>query len=179
MRSGEQGYAYMLLLVLLVVLGITAAGTVQLGHSMTRRHAEEALLVAGSEFRAAINSWRSGGAVSPGNPGGPRELAELLRDPRVAGVRRHLRRVPADPLTGSSEWGLVRDNGGRIVAIYSLAPGKPIKRDNFAPTEASFTDADSYAQWQFGFPPRRGTVTGPGVAASAAGPVPGAASRPR
>lgn len=166
MRSGEQGYAYILLLVLVAVLGITAAGSVQLGQSMTRRHAEEALLAAGGDFRDAIASWRRGGAVAPGNPGGPRELVELLRDPRVPGLRRHLRRVPADPLSGSDAWGLVRDGGGRIVAVYSLAPGKPIKRDGFAPTQVGFTDAETYAQWQFGFPPQRGTVTPPGAAAS-------------
>jgi type II secretory pathway pseudopilin PulG len=172
MRSGEsvhqRGYAYVLLLVLVAALGVTAAGSVQLGQSMTRRHAEEALLAAGNDFRAAIASWRRSGAVSPGNPGGPRELAELVRDPRVPGVNRHLRRVPADPLTGSSEWGLVRDGGGRIVAVYSLAPGKPIKRDGFPPTQLGFANADSYAQWEFGFPPLRGTVTAPGAAASSA-----------
>jgi hypothetical protein len=153
MRSGERGYAYVLLLVLVAVLGITAAGSVQLGQSMTRRHAEQALLAAGEDFRAAIASWHRGAAVSAGNPGGPRELTELLRDPRVPGVRRHLRRVPADPLSGSNEWGLVRDNGGRIVAVYSLAPGRPIKRDGFSPAQADFTNAESYAQWQFGHPP--------------------------
>lgn len=176
MRSGDAGYAYVLLLVLVAVLGITAAGSVQLGQSMTRRHAEEALLAAGSDFRDAIASWRRGGAVSPGNPGGPRELVDLLRDPRVAGLRRHLRRVPADPLSGSDEWGLVRDGGGRIVAVYSLAPGRPIKRDGFAPAQAGFANAQSYAQWQFGFPPLRGTVTPARAAASSA---PAAASAPR
>jgi type II secretory pathway pseudopilin PulG len=161
-RPRDAGFAYVLLLVLVAVLGISAAGSVQLGQSILRRHAEEALLVAGEDFRKALASWRAAGAQQPAAAAGPTELAELLRDPRVPGVRRHLRRVPADPLTGSADWAVVRDLAGRIVAVHSLAPGRPIKREGFGPAQAGFTEAESYAQWQFGTPPVR--VRAPGEA---------------
>lgn len=152
MRSGRaaRGYALVLLLVLVAALGVAAAGAVQLGHNAGRRHAEAALLDIGDDFRAALLSWRRGG---PGLAVGPTQLADLLRDPRVPGVRRHLRAIPFDPLTGRAEWGLLRDSAGRIVAVYSLAPGRPVKRQGFGPTQAGFEEAESYAQWRFGLVP--------------------------
>jgi type II secretory pathway pseudopilin PulG len=142
--SPPRGFGYVLLLVLIAVLGIAAAGSVALGTSITRRHAEEALLVAGEDWRAALVSYRAAGRA------GPEQLTDLLRDPRSPGLRRHLRRIPADPLTGQAEWGQVRDAANRIVAVYSLAPGRPIKREGFGVTQAGFDHADSYAQWLFG-----------------------------
>lgn len=164
MPSGRRGrgYALVLLLVLVAALGVVAAGAVQAGHNAGRRNAEAALLAAGDDFRAALLSWRRSG---PGLSVGPAELADLLRDPRVPGVRRHLRAIPFDPLTGRAEWGLVRDNAGRIVAVHSLAPGRPIKRQGFGPTQAGFEEAESYAQWRFGLVPN---VRVPGAATGAA-----------
>lgn len=151
MRSGDThgrgaaGYAYVLLLILLAVLAVAAAGSVALGHALERRAAERALLETGEEFRQALLGWQRGGG------GGPATLEELLRDPRVPGVRRHLRRLPHDPLTGSTEWGLVRNTEGRIVAVYSRATGRPLQRAGFdALAQPGFEEAESYAQWRFG-----------------------------
>lgn len=150
MRSGDRqrGFSYLLLLLLLAVMAVATTGSLALGHVMERRAAEEALLATGEEFRLALLSWRRGGGT------GPAELSELLRDPRSPGVRRHLRRLPFDPMTGRAEWGLLRDTQGRIVAVYSLAEGEPIKRDNFDPLrQAGFEEADSYTRWTFGVRP--------------------------
>lgn len=154
MRSGEQaqrGFGYLLLLLLLAVLAVAATGSVALGHAMERRAAERALLETGEQFRQALLSWRR---VGGSGAQGPAELNELLRDPRVPGVRRHLRRLPHDPLTGRAEWGLLRDTNGRIVAVYSLAEGTPIQRDNFdGLRQAGFEEAENYQQWRFGAVP--------------------------
>lgn len=150
MRSGERqrGFGYLLLLVLLAALAVAATGSVALGHAMERRAAERALLETGEQFRLALQSWRRFGGS------GPAELNELLRDPRVPGVRRHLRRLPFDPLTGRAEWGVLRDTNGRIVAVYSLAEGTPIQRDNFdGLRQAGFEEAENYQQWRFGAVP--------------------------
>jgi hypothetical protein len=152
-HTRSAGFSYLLLLLLLAVLAVATTGSLALGHVMERRAAEQALLATGDDFRAALLSWRRGGG---GGGGGPAELAELLRDPRVPGVRRHLRQLPHDPLTGRAEWGLVRNNAGRIIAVYSLAEGTPIKRDGFdALRQAGFEEAESYAQWTFGAVPVR------------------------
>jgi type II secretory pathway pseudopilin PulG len=159
MRSGEPpdagrrqaGFAYLLLLALVVVIGVAATGAVMLGHHLSRRQAELALLVAGEEFAAALRSYATAGPEAAARP---RALQDLLRDPRVAGVRRHLRAIRADPLTGRTEWGLVLDLQGGIVAVHSLAPGTPIKRTGFEASQAWFEDAPSYANWRFSAMPQ-------------------------
>ncbi|MGY4829030.1 type II secretion system protein [Sphaerotilaceae bacterium SBD11-9] len=146
-RARARGFSYLLLMVVVAVLAVTA-GVVAAGENIARRNAEQALLTAGEELRSAIVSFRAVGGN--GLSSGPKELSDLLRDPRVAGVRRHLRRIPVDPLTGSTSWGVVRDPAGGIAAVYSLADGQPIKRDNFETAQAGFENADSYARWWFG-----------------------------
>lgn len=143
----------MLLLTLLVVavVGVVGTAALRLGSQVTRQEAEEALLHQGRQFQQALSSYidsSPGAAVL-----GPRSMDELLRDQRFAGVRRHLRQVPADPLTGRVDWGVQRSPDGQITGIYSLAPGKPIKRAGFDPDFARLADAISYQEWIFGPPP--------------------------
>lgn len=119
---------------------------------MARRDAERELLAIGAEFQQAFRSYAgiAAGAVAPMSGQGPRSLDDLLKDPRVPGVRRHLRQLYADPLTGKSEWGLVLDAHGRIVAVHSLAAGKPIRQAGFEPQFTAMENAESYRQWVFG-----------------------------
>lgn len=139
----------MLLLVAVAAMGVASAASVSLGHAVIRRAAEQELLLVGEELRQALLSWRAAGLA------GPDELQDLLRDTRSAAIVRHLRRIPADPLTGRQAWGLVRDASHAIVGVHSLAPGRPIKRDAFeAISQRGFAEADSYAQWVFGVGPR-------------------------
>lgn len=156
MRSGRRraqaGFAYLLLLIALAVIGVSSAAAVSLGAAMTRRDAERELLAIGGEFQRALDSYAGvpSGALAPPGARGPRELEDLLRDPRQPGVRRHLRQVYADPLTGKEEWGLVRDSEGTIVGVYSLAEGRPIQRTGWPPEWAGFEEQESYAGWVFG-----------------------------
>lgn len=136
----ERGYAYLLLLVLIAVLGAATSAATSLGATMARRDAEQHLLAIGVEFQQALAS----------HAGRPQELAELIKDPHLPGIRRHLRRIPIDPLTGRDSWGLVRDAQGGIEGVHSLAPGVPIKRTGFDPRWTTFDEAASYQQWVFG-----------------------------
>jgi type II secretory pathway pseudopilin PulG len=163
MRSGRRqgGFAYVLLLVTVTVIGVAASSAVVLGASLARRDAEQQLLAIGEEFQRALQTYAglpagaaAGVAAMPGVHG-PRTLDDLLKDPRSPGVRRHLRQLYADPLTGKQEWGMVRDADGHILGIYSLAPGRPIKRTEWPPQWAHFEEQESYAGWVFG-------VMGPG-----------------
>lgn len=156
MRTGkalslQQGFAYLLLLLAVALIGVAASAAVSLGATMARRDAEQQLLAVGAEFQQALRSYAGVpvGAVVPPGVRGPRSLNDLLKDPRVPGVRRHLRQVYADPLTGKSEWGLLRDSQGFIAGVYSLSEGTPIKRSGFAPEWSTFDEAASYRQWVF------------------------------
>lgn len=140
----EGGYGYLLLLVMIAVLGAASAAAVTLGATVARRDAEQHLLVIGAGFQQALAS----------HGGQPRTLEDLVKDPRAPGIRRHLRRIPVDPLTGRDSWGLVRDAQGGIVAVHSLAPGVPLKRKGFESRWAAFEEASSYQQWVFGTPSR-------------------------
>lgn len=179
-RPAARGAAYLMLLVAVATLGIAAAGSATLGAAASRQDAERQLLATGSEFEAALASYRA--ASPPTRPAtGPQELADLLKDPRTPGLRRHLRQVRADPITGKIDWGLVRARDGGIVGLYSQAPGRPQKQRDFAPAQAHFELAEGYGDWIFtatpeALPRRRGVAPQP--AASAASAASGAASQP-
>ncbi|MDZ4281192.1 MAG: type II secretion system protein [Hydrogenophaga sp.] len=161
MRTGDaaiprskapNGFAYLLLLVLIAVLGVASSAAVSMGASIARRDAEQHLLTIGAAFQQALAS----------HGGRPRELDELLKDHRVPGIRRHLRRIPFDPLTGRDSWGVVRDAQGGIVGVHSLAPGKPLKRRGFNSRWKAFEEAGSYRDWVFGArPPVTATPASP------------------
>jgi len=159
-RARCGGFAYVLLLIAVALIGLAASTSVALGSSLARRDAERQLLAIGVEFQQALHSFAglAPGAASLPSQRGPRSLDELLLDPRVPGIRRHLRQLYADPLTGRAEWGLVRDPQGFIVGIHSLAEGRPLQRTGFDTRFAHLDDAESYSGWVFGlaaaFPPR-------------------------
>jgi hypothetical protein len=135
-------------MILVAILSMSAATTVQTGVTLQRRHAETELLRIGEEFERALASY---GAVTPvGASKHPRELQDLLLDPRLPSVRRHLRAVRPDPITGSLEWGLLRGPDGGIVALHSLSIAAPIKVSGFPVGLEHLAGAARYADWKFG-----------------------------
>ena len=185
-RAGIQsGYTYLVVLVLLAIVALASALTLEVADTNARRSAEREWLAVGKEFERAFASYYRQRPLD-GRPY-PARLEDLTRDPRVAGIRRHLRRVYADPLTGG-EWGTVPAPGGGIMAVYSTASGAPFRED-IGPLAmpplagASAADASaSYTQWRFGYDPtndlrnRDSGTRSPVAAAPAASAV---ASRPQ
>ena len=145
------GYTYLGLMVMLLLFSIAAAATLQAGAALQRRAAEQELLFIGAALRSALISYAN--ATPVGQRRSPRSVQELLRDPRYPNPRRHLRRFPVDPLTGSEEWGIVDMPDGSgvpgIVGFYSLSDETPIKRANFDPEFAWFANSASYRDWVF------------------------------
>lgn len=149
-----SGFAYVLLLIIISVIGIVASASLSFGSLIARRDAEQYLLFTGAEFEQAIRAYAAvpANATNAVNARGPRTLEELLKDPRSASPRRHLRQIYADPLTGKDSWGIVREPSGTIVGVYSLAEGIPIKKTGFPAQQVTFEDAESYSTWVFGLP---------------------------
>jgi type II secretory pathway pseudopilin PulG len=162
MRTGSRGtaaapvkaggFTYIGLLIFVAVLGAAATASLGAGTSLLRRGSEAELLAIGLEFRAALKSYAE--ATPFGQPDAPKELAELLRDPRHPGVRRHLRRLYVDPLTGKAEWGLVRDPGGRILGIHSLSTTPTLRQENFPLGLESLKEARRHDEWVFALVPQ-------------------------
>jgi len=164
-RRRQPGFTYIGLLIFLAILGVASAATLSLGSLLQQRDSEAELMFVGSQYAAAFRSFFE--ATPAGQRQYPAKLEDLLRDPRYPGIRRHLRKIYVDPVTGSEEWGLVAAPGGGVMGIHSLSPREPIKVAGFDPAFAPLADKKKYSEWIFGFAAPgviapKGAVTLPG-----------------
>jgi type II secretory pathway pseudopilin PulG len=147
-RWAQGGYAYLALMILIAIIGLTAAASAQLGAVYQRRMAEEQLLVIGGEFQRALLSYSV--ATPLGVATQPRTFDDLLRDQRYPSVMRHLRKVYADPMTGKADWVLVKSPDGQTIAgIHSASNGHPIQIAHFPADFEGFDKKKSYQEWVF------------------------------
>ncbi|MBS4095241.1 MAG: type II secretion system protein [Sulfuricella sp.] len=144
----SQGFTYIGLLIFVAILGISSASTITIGSSMQRRSQEEELLYIGRQFSLAFKSYYETSAATPPYPS---TLQELVRDPRVPSIRRHLRKIFADPLTGSEDWGIILTPEGRISGVYSKSNAAPIKKAQFDPDQLALEGKNKYSEWVFGY----------------------------
>lgn len=153
-RPGAQsgfGYVWVLLAVAIFGIGLGAVG--EIWSTQARRDCEAELLRVGREFRQALASYYR--STKPGKPAYPVRLEELVEDRRGPVLRRHLRKIYADPITGREDWGLLRETDGRIRGVYSRSERAPIKTADFGPGEDAFERATTYADWRFEYLPPR------------------------
>jgi hypothetical protein len=141
-----RGFAYLWLLFFVAAMGVALAAGGVVWEVRVRREKERDLLAIGAEMRRAIADYYRFTPQAAKEL--PQRLEDLLEDRRGPAPRRHLRRVYADPLTGGSQWGLVLLQG-RILGVYSLAPGTPVMRGGFHEADQAFTGALRYADWRF------------------------------
>lgn len=177
----QAGFAYLFVLLFMALFGAISAGIVAGGSNLSQRAAEEELLLTGTQFREAIRSYYEAGA------GGRRfalTFEELLRDPRIPGVRRHLRRVYPDPLTGTTDWGILQAPGGGIMGVYSKSAAKPLKLDLFPQEYQGFANKEKHSEWVFAYVPPAQALpfaslgSPPQTRASAQPPLPSSSSTP-
>ncbi|MDY7574742.1 type II secretion system protein [Actimicrobium sp. CCI2.3] len=148
-RSRAAGFAYVGLMVLIALLGLVAAVGIRTGAALQRTQLEQALLNTGAQFSDALKSYAD--ATLPGQPEQPESLQELLLDPRFPVVRRHLRKIPVDPLTGGTAWGISFLSGkSGVVGVYSLSDARPVKLANFDERFQAFEDKKIFRDWLFG-----------------------------
>lgn len=147
----QQGFTYLGLVILVAIIGLVGAAGLKVGALLQRAAAEEELLEIGAQFSQALKSYAD--ATPNGHPRFPATLNELLRDPRVPGVRRHLRKVFVDPVTGKAEWGLVTmgENAG-VLGVYSLSDKAPLKQANFDTRFTNFENKQKISDWKFMLP---------------------------
>ena len=164
MQRGQAGFTYLTVLFLVAVMGVGLALAGTLWETAAKREREAELLQAGGEYRKAIERYYLSGPRQY-----PRALVDLLKDPRLPGTVRHLRKLYADPISGKDEWGLVRSNDGGIAGVYSLSEDPPLKSGGFALRDAVFEGKTKYSEWQFIYAPAgapetpKPTAKAPGV----------------
>jgi type II secretory pathway pseudopilin PulG len=142
----QRGFTYIWLLLAIGLVAAGLAATAEVASTAARRDKEAELLFAGDQFARAIARYR---AAAPGSQVYPQRFEDLLADNRFPNVRRHLRRVYRDPMTGSTDWGVVRGPNGGIVGVYSTSTALPLKTANFPKEYAAFAGAPSYRDWVF------------------------------
>ncbi|MGK5054119.1 type II secretion system protein [Janthinobacterium sp. RB2P8] len=144
----QRGFTYLGLIILVAILGLVGAAGLKMGSLLQRQAAEQELLDIGAQFVDALQSYA--GATPPGQPQQPPNLAALLRDPRFPQVRRHLRKLYVDPITGRAEWGLLYQPGSQgIIGMHSLSSSAPLKVGNFEARFTGFEGKSHLSEWQF------------------------------
>lgn len=100
-----RGFTSIGVLVLVVMMGVALAAAGEVWHTAMQPEKEQELLFVGNQFRLAIDQY----AAQPAGLGRryPQSLEALQQDPRQPGVRRYLRKIDLDPMTGKAEWGLI------------------------------------------------------------------------
>lgn len=143
----ERGFTYIGVLLLVALMGIALAASGQLWHTLQQREKERELLFIGQQFRLALKHYAR---HTPGKARrAPLQLQELLQDPRHPDVRRYLRKMYVDPMTGGTEWGLVTGPDGEIHGVHSLSSQEPLKKSNFGLADKPFEGMMKYSDWVF------------------------------
>ena len=144
-ERGMRGYSFVELLVVSAILLILASAVAPLAQVTMQRQREVELRRALREMRTAIDRYKDavdlgvigGPDVDPENQGYPPSLETLVEgvepiDQNAASVLRFLRRIPIDPLTKSTDWGLrsyqddpgtTRWGGQNVYDVYTRSRG--------------------------------------------------------
>ena len=139
------GYSFVELLVVSSILLILASAVAPLAQVTMQRQREIELRRALREMRTAIDGYKDavdlgvigGTEIDPENQGYPPSLETLVGgvepvDENAGSVLRFLRRIPIDPMTKSTDWGLrsyqddpdaTRWGGDNVYDVYTKSRG--------------------------------------------------------
>jgi len=140
------GFTYLTVLFMVAIMGAGLALVGQMWHTAALREREAELLHVGNEYRKAIERYYLSGPRQY-----PRDLTDLLKDPRQPGTVRYLRKLYPDPVSGKDEWGLVKAPDSGIAGVYSLSDEMPLKSGGFAVRDREFEAKTKYSDWKFTF----------------------------
>ena len=145
--NANRGFTYIGLLLFIAITGIGLSVAGMSWQYQVRAEKEKQLLFVGAEFRNALNSYYA--STSDVIKVYPVSLNDLLLDKRMPNIKRHLRKIYLDPMTGKADWGFVTQQG-YIVGVYSRSSLAPYKQKGFNVAEAKLAGAKSYKDWIFG-----------------------------
>lgn len=145
--TGNGGFTYIALLAAIVIIGISLGSAGKYWKNIMTREKEEELLFRGSQYREAIDRYRT---AIPGRLNQyPPSIDELLKDSRTVEGKRYLRQRYKDPVSGE-DFVEVRDQlSRRIVAVHSPSDKEPLKVGNFPDEYREFEGKNRYSDWVF------------------------------
>jgi general secretion pathway protein G len=155
-RARQDGFTILELIIVITILSILTTAAVPLLRNSVKRERESELRLALRQMRKAIDDYKrfndmSGGAAIPielRTPTGyPKELKVLVdgfTPANVVGTSqnrvRFLRKIPIDPMTGDTEWGLrsYKDKpdstdwgGDDVYDVFSKSDGKALNGTDY------------------------------------------------
>jgi general secretion pathway protein G len=147
-RRGEAGYTFVEMLVVATILMILAAGIMPLARVTAQRSREAELRRALREMRTAIDKFKDAADtgqigsldIKVGSENYPPDLQTLVDGVNAANDAtgrklKFLRRIPTDPMTRGTEWGLrsyqdkpdsTRWGGQNVFDVYTTYEGKAL-----------------------------------------------------
>jgi type II secretory pathway pseudopilin PulG len=127
----QCGFTYLGVLLAIALLGIGLAAASEVWSTTARRQRMEQLDWVGQQYVQAIGSYYES---TPGRVKAyPHDLNDLVIDRRFPFVRRHLRQVYVNPLTGLADWQMVIAPDGGVrgvrVAVVDQAIASSVVRE--------------------------------------------------
>ncbi|MCI0355523.1 MAG: type II secretion system GspH family protein [Acidobacteria bacterium] len=144
-----RGLTMVELIVAVTILLVLTGAAIPMARVRIQRERERLLRVALWEMRDAIDRYKDAadrGAfqIKVGSEGYPPDLQTLVDGVDVGGKKvRFLRRIPADPMTGSTDWGLrsLQDDPD------STSWGGDNVFDVYTKSEGTALDGTKYNEW--------------------------------
>jgi type II secretory pathway pseudopilin PulG len=155
MVKRQRGFTYLAVLFGVAILASSLGVIGEMWDTSAKREKEAELLFVGHQYRVAIQRYYLSGPQRQYPP----SLEVLLKDPRLPGTVRYLRRIYLDPVTGEAMMPIPGPQGG-IVGVRSASEVKPLKVAGFKVRDAAFEGKQKYSEWQFVFSPAPGAAPG-------------------
>jgi type II secretory pathway pseudopilin PulG len=146
----QEGFTYVVVMFLVAVLSIASVRALQYTRMTEQREKETELLWVGTAYRNAIAAYYNESQGSTKQY--PQQLGALLKH-ELTNPTRPLRKLYRDPISGSKDWGIVRNEAGAVIGVYSLSQQRPLKREGFPLEMAGFANAQRYSDWKFVYQP--------------------------
>ena len=154
MRRGEQrhgasqaGFTYIAVLATVAIIGVALAAIGIRWSDRLQREREQQLLRIGQLYAQALLDYHRGSSGS--DKTWPKDLQELLQDPRMLRTVRHLRTPYTDPMMPGQPFGLLRAADGTIRGVYSTSTDTPFHDGPVDLGIVVLSPAQHYADWQF------------------------------
>ena len=152
-RPSERGLTYLEVMITIAVLLVLAAASLPVARTAIKRQKELELRSALREMRTAIDTFKKysdAGLIQQEGletEGYPKDLESMVEGVTQVGAidkkLRFLRRIPKDPMTNTTEWGLrsLQDDPN------SLSWGRQNVFDVYTTSESIGLDGSAYNTW--------------------------------